>query len=220
MRKVVCRVLRTAPDPYNWSDYPNVDNEVRELLGDCEWYLVYDAIEEINSTLSKKNFSDMQRFEEEINRYFRERGIGWQLLEGRIEIRGPEVFEESVQGARDILQETERETSAGELHEAISDLSRRPEPDVTGAIQHSMAALECLLRDVTGDSKLTLGEIIKKNPDILPKPLNQGVEKVWGYASQAGRHLNEGNTPKFEEAELIVGLSGVVCRYLAHKYSD
>ena len=218
MRRIVCRVLGTAPDSYNWSDYPNVDNEVRELLSDCNWYLVYDTIEEIYKTLSGRNFRSFGDFEQEINYYFRKRGIGWQLVEGRVEVRGSEAFEESVQGALDVLEDTGRRTSAGELHEAISDLSRRPEPDVTGAIQHSMAALECLLRDATGDSKLTLGEIMKRNPDLLPKPLNQGVEKVWGYTSQAGRHLSEGILPTFEEAELVVGLSGTVCRYLSRKY--
>lgn len=226
LRRLVCRVLRTAPDQSNWSEFPNVDDEVRGHLNDCEWYHIYDVIEEIHNTVSaggmvarrsRGSVDAAEFFADEINRYFHGRGIGWQLVDGEIEVRGPESFEEAVHGARDALEETGRKTAASELHEAISDLSRRPDPDVTGAVQHGMAAVECVLRDVAGDPKSTLGEVIKRNPGLLPKPLDQAVEKAWGYASQAGRHLSEGNSPAYEEAELIVGLSGSVCRYLARK---
>lgn len=67
-------------------------------------------------------------------------------------------------------------------------------------------------------SEATLGEVIKRNPGLLPKPLDQAVEKAWGYASETGRHLREGDSPAYDEAELIVGLSGAVCRYLARKH--
>lgn len=228
LRQLVCRVLRTAPNPSNWSNFPNVDSEVREHLRDCAWYHVYDIIEEVHATLSsggvvaprtRGSVDAAQYFSDEINRYFHGRGIGWQLADGQIEVRGPESFEESVHGARDVLEETGRKTAAGELHEAIRDLSRRPEPDVTGAIQHAMAALECVARDAAGDPKLTLGDLIKRYPDLFPKPLDQALAKAWGYASETGRHLKEGNPPAFEEAELMVGVAGALCRYLARKIS-
>lgn len=228
MRQIVCRVLRVAPDSSNWSDFPNVDNEVRGHLRDCEWYHVYDIIEEAYVTLSS-TLSGMlvrggrgpvdaaQHFSTEINRYFKERGIGWQLVDGQIEVRGPASFEEVIHHAHDALDEVGRTTAARELHEAILDLSRRPEPDVTGAIQHAMAALKCVSRDVAGNSNLTLGELVKRNPDLFPKPLDQAVDKMWGYASETGRHLKEGKSPDFEEAELVVGICGAVCRYLAKR---
>ena len=58
-----------------------------------------------------------------------------------------------------------------------TDLSRRPNPDITGAIQHAMAALECIARTVCGDGSSTLGALLKRNPDLIPKPLNEAVEK-------------------------------------------
>jgi len=226
LRTLVCRVLRARPNPSNWSEYPNVDGEIRQLLDTCEWYYVYDVIEEIYSALSsggmiarsRRGSSDgAENFSQEINRYFRGRGIGWQLVDGQIEMRGSEAFEEAVHGAKDALDAQGRSTATTELHEAIRDLSRRPEPDITGAIQHAMAALECVTRDVAGDQKPTLGELIKRYPDVFPKPLDQAVEKAWGYTSETGRHLKEGKTPTYEDAELIVGLCGVLCRYLAKK---
>ena len=222
LRAIVCRVLRIEPDPDNWSDYPNVDLEVRNVLLNCEWFYIYDVIEEIFSVmegdkLPNSEVSSREYFSKEINSYFRQRGIGWQLTDGLIEMRGPAHFETSVRGAVKALEEAEFETAHGELREAMQDLSRRPAPDVTGAIQHAMAALECVARDITGDSGATLGKIVKAHPSLIPKPLDQAVEKAWGYASGRGRHLREGLPPTYEEAELIVGVSGAVCLFLTHK---
>jgi hypothetical protein len=101
----------------------------------------------------------------------------------------------------------------------LLDLSRRPEPDITGAIQHAMAALECVARDVSGEPKLTLGEIIKRHAVLIPAPLDQAIERTWGYSSERGRHLREGRNPDMDEAQLIVGLSAVVITYLSSKMS-
>jgi len=228
-RSLLCRVLRVSPDQSNWSEFPNIDNEVREHMRDCDWFLVYDIIEEIYATFSaggmvtpnqRGSVDAADYFSEEINRYFKGRGIGWQLLEGKIEMRGPESFEDTINGAHDLLAEINHATSANELHEAILDLSRRPTPDITGAVQHAMAAIECLAREISGDSKPTLGELIKLYPGLFPKPLDQAIEKAWGYSSESGRHLKEGKAPSFEEAELIVGLVGSICRYMARKINE
>ena len=79
-----------------------------------------------------------------------------------------------------------------------------------------MAALECTARDLTGDKNATLGKIIDRNPDLFPKPLDQAVDKLWGYASENGRHLREDGAPGFAEAELIVNTSAALCGYLMH----
>jgi len=225
MRTLLCRVLRKSADPNNWSEWPNISQECQDLIRDCEWYEVYDIIEELYQTfleLGPYNSANgpnyfAEKFSQELNHYFRREGIGWQLNDGVIEIRGPEFFEVAVHEARDALASLNKNTASSELHEAIRDLSRRPEPDITGAVQHAMSALECVARDVCGNSKLTLGDVVKRYPETFPKPLDQSVEKLWGYASESGRHLKEGQTPSFEEAELVVGLSGVLCRYLARK---
>ena len=222
LRKDVCQVLRVEEDRNNWTEFPNIDEEVRYHLETCKWFRVYDIIERIYSRLNgyavdEEQASGADDFEKEINGYFREHGIGWQLNDGRVEVRGLEHFEAAVRGAATVLMETERETAGSELREAMLDMSRRPKADVTGAVQHSIAALECVARDITGDTKASLGQIITRNPGFLPKPLDQAVAKAWGYASNMGRHLQEGSEPDFEDAELVVSISAAVCRYLITK---
>ncbi|MGQ5524772.1 AbiJ-NTD4 domain-containing protein [Chitinimonas sp. PSY-7] len=213
LRRVLCSMLYRTPDRNNWSDFPNVDDEVRDLISDCEWFEVYDLIELLAQSYAR-NGGD---FAGETNRMFRIKGVGWQLVGTRLEVRGSEAFELAVkEGQRELLQRGSH-TAANELHEAILDLSRRPNPEVSGAIQHAMAALECVARDVCV-SKDTLGDVLRKNPHLFPKPVDQIVDKAWGYTSNYGRHLVEGSPPAFDEAELVVGLAGALARYLSRRF--
>ena len=213
-RKIICGVLRKVPDRNNWPAYPNIYNEVVNLISECEWFYVYDIIEGLYNSLKEK---DKPTFENEIDDFFILNGIGWKIVNGTIEIRGDENFEMELSAAVTTLDKANFDTAKTEIKEALIDLSRRPEPDVTGAIQHSLACLECVARHVAGNSKMTLGEIIKKHPDIVPKPLDEAILKVWGFTSEQGRHLREGGQPTYEDAELVVGLSAVLATYLGKK---
>ncbi|MNM42304.1 hypothetical protein D3C81_531370 [compost metagenome] len=219
LRDIVCRALRKQPDRNNWSEYPNVANEVEDLLLDCKWYKVYDIVERIMDNLGNHNFrlDNYDHFQNELNEFFVESGIGWQVVEGQIQMRGPESFETVLKNAKHTAQTFGHPTAANELHQAISDLSRRPEPDPTGAIQHAIASLECVARHITGDPKANLGMILKRHRTMLPAPLDEAVAMAWGYASEHGRHLREGRNPSFQEAELLVGLSAALSNYIIKK---
>lgn len=219
LRPLVCRILRKRPDPNNWSEYPNIDNEVHGLVDDCDWYRVYDIIEGVASAMRETPFSyETEKFESELNDYFLENGIGCKLSNGTVEMRGHEVFEEVVGTAERQLETNNFSTARNELHEALRDLSRRPAPDITGAIHHSMAALECVAREACGDAKANLGDIMKRYRDIVPHPLDEAIAKAWGYASENARHIREGREPTFEEAELVVGVVAALATYLARKH--
>jgi hypothetical protein len=221
LRPILCRVLRVPPNPGNWSEYPNIDYEVDELMSGCEWYRVYDIIEAIHAKMAKNDLergeTDAPQFAEAINAFFIEEGIGWQLVNGEIVTRGTETFEAVVTEATAALEASERPTAAKHLHEALQDLSRRPDADLPGAVYHAMGSLECVARDLAGDSKATLGEVLKRYPGLLPKPLDTALSQIWGYASNEARHVQEGRETSREEAELLVGLSAALSTYLVRK---
>ncbi len=123
----------------------------------------------------------------------------------------------STQNAPRVLEESRLAVAATEMREAFADISRRPEPDVTGAIQHAMTALEATARDVTGQPKPTLGKLVSRLS--LPTPLDQGVQKLWGYASDNARHGREGRTVTAAEAELLVTVAGALCAFLVQRRS-
>ncbi len=221
LRSVICRVLRERPSQSNWSEYPNIWDEVQRLVYNCAWYKVYDIIEALYQQMVNDHAALRQglptRFESEINNAFLEEGIGWQLVDGQVVTRGDGVFEATVQTAAASLAESGRQTAASHLQEAIRALSARPEPDCPGAIYHAMGSLECLARDLTGMPKDTLGEILKRRPDLLPKPLDSALSQIWGYASNEARHVVEGRNPERAEAALIVGLVSAIVTYLSAK---
>ncbi len=219
VHKVVCKALHRLPDPDNWSG-DSVLREVRNYIQECEWFKVYDIAEALYEYLaSERSPENAQKYEDSLNQYFREKGIGWQMVGGKINTRGPEAFEEAVHEAAETLEAAGRLTARDEIHEAIADLSRRPNPDKTGAIHHAMAALECVARDICGDAGATLGQLLRQHSGklSLPKPLDVAVEKVWGYASEIARHVQEGKAPDYDEAQLIVTLAAAVSNYLSRK---
>jgi hypothetical protein len=213
VRSAICEVLLRRPNPDNWSDYPNVAGEVEDLIDGAPWNKVYDIAEKLYRELHERDpFGPSPvSFQARLNSFMNENGIGWEMQDGRIKARGSEAFAVASQTAVEEMKASGRATAAAELHEALNDISRRPHADVTGAIQHAMAALECVARDVTGTTD-TLGKIVSQLG--VPKPLDAALEKLWGFASEQGRHIREGRQPQFEEAELIVTVASAVSIYL------
>jgi hypothetical protein len=214
IRTIVCQVLRRFPDPSNWSEIPNVRDEVTGYLQDCPWYLVYDIIEATHRFLVPRELAT--RFADRVNHLFEEEGIGWQFIDGQIVTRGPAEFEHAVAVAVVSAEESGYQRAREELEEARRDLSRRPNPDVTGTIQHCMAALECISRTVSGDENATLGEIMNRRAAEIgvPRPLNIAIERMWGHASEIARHVREGQAPSRDEAELLLSISAALITYL------
>jgi hypothetical protein len=217
LRRLLCSRLLESSNDDNWSN-GSIEQEIRTLLSSAEWYQVYDFCEDLSRWIRTNRGGDRHtHFTDRLNEAFIAKGIGWQLIDHRIETRGTETFEVTVRSAILAASENRKSVAQSELHEALRDLSRRPVPDISGAIQHSMAALECVARDVAGDPKSTLGELIKKNPSLLPPPLGPALSQIWGFASNNGRHLQDGQPPSFDEAELIVSLAGALSTFLFKK---
>ena len=213
IRFVVCQVLLTTPDSGNWSQYPNIANEVYGLVSSCSWYKVYDIAEALYKRFDDEFESGVaENYQDRLNRVFIENGIGWEMQDGKVIFRGSGTFTPATKSAVDALESTGRVRAALEMKEAIRDISRRPDPDVTGAIQHAMAALESAARDVTGHSKETLGQVVRHLH--LPAPLDTAVIKLWGYSSDRGRHVREGQTIGTSEAELVVTVAGAICTFI------
>ncbi|MBI0530313.1 AbiJ-NTD4 domain-containing protein [Sphingomonas sp. TX0522] len=212
MRDLVCEVLLKRPDPNNWSP-SNIENEVHRLVDDAPWYKIYDIAERLHREIAHSDYTGTKadEYARRLTQLFREQGVGWKMEDGKIVVRGSEAFTLATQDAVATMRAAGKPTAANEIHEALSDISRRPAADVTGAIQHAMAALECVAREIDGTSD-TLGRIIGRL--TLPAPLDGALHKLWGFASEQGRHIQEGRDPAFEEAELVVTVASAVSVYL------
>ena len=222
IRKAICEELMIQHDIRNWDEL-GVQIEVDNLLQTANWYKVYDIAEALYAAAAEDEDPERPRklneekFEHRLNNFFVENGIGWELRDGKIIYRGSEAFDRITREVPDRLDESGFQSAAKEIREALKDISRRPDPDITGAIQHAMAALEATAREVTGQPKPTLGKLVSALG--LPAPLDQAVSRLWGFASEHGRHIRERQAVSLADAELIVSVAGALCVFIAQRRS-
>jgi hypothetical protein len=229
--RAVDKLLRTAPSiPGDPAEHGSL-RKVRNFLVSCPWYYLYDLIEDLFSQLSSREVqgpeAGAEAFQRDINEYFVSSGIGWKFSGGKIVMRGEESLESAVQTAVTALGKNERTTAAAHIQDAMQELSRRPEPNLRDAVVHAVEALECTARDLVGDPKTSLEEILRLHPSLLPGAVGKAVSELWGYAKRQGHvwgradrrawYLDEGREPAQDEVEMIVGLVSIIAVYLGRK---
>lgn len=242
IRKVVCRRLVIEPDPGNWTEYPNVWEEVKSLVQDRPWYRVFDIAEDLYRSIDESGRPpgvDEQmwnalratrvaspggdratQFEVAVNEVLANEGIAW-VMEGGLIVRyGFDEVRSAIHRASEGLSDAGLTDGADTFRGAIEALSARPRPNVRGAVTSALGALEGAMRAATGEPKLTLGELLKRYPHVFPPPMNEVFGQTWGYASDTARHFKEGGAPDPVEAEFIVGLAAVAATYLARKVAS
>ena len=168
-------------------------------------------------TVYERSQLDANGFAKELNRYFRANGIGWQLTDGKVEYRGNDDFEITFNDSLIALDKSGLTVARRELMQARTALSIRPEPDLSGAITHSMNAWLSVSRAIIGNENADPGEILRRKPDLMPRPMDQAIKNLWGYSSQYGRKASETKVPTFHEAELVVHVSAAATTYLVRK---
>jgi hypothetical protein len=200
--------------------------DIKRVLLACEWFRLYDLIEDLYGQLDfhdtelRNEDEEFQSypFQQSLNEYFEYAGIGWKLAAGKVIARGDDAFEHAAQTAQGELKASGRVTAAERIESAIRNLSLRPKPDFSGAVSHATGAMECVLHDITGKG-MTLGDYVKKRPDLFPGAMKMAFGALWGYASEEGaRHGKEGVEPPREEAEFIVTIAAALTTYLNRKH--
>ena len=175
------------------------------------WYYVYDVAEAFYDSIP--NSDKKQEYESELNTYFQTNGYGWKFENGQILFRGSEIEEQAFTNAVQSL--STNQTAQSELKLALDDLSKRPIADTTGTVQHAMAAMECFCRQKFGGTTSTLGDIIQNNRSSFTPPLDKALEKLWGFASNHGRHVLNGGAATEEEAEFVLNMCSSIIVYLS-----
>lgn len=220
-RDALCRGLKKIPDARHKWGADEIKGEVYELVEDAEWYQVYDGAEAIADEILRRHMVDEYvLYEEELNRTLEECSVGWRMVSARFEVRGDEAVQAVQDRSLTQIAESGLTVATSEMKEAIAALSRRPVPNLSGAVVHAFLALESIARHCTGDPKSTLGDILKKHPDMLSEPLKSAAEKLWGYSSNEARHGKEDRNLDPDEVELVVGTAAVLSSFLVRRLSN
>jgi hypothetical protein len=77
-----------------------------KALLECPWFRFYDCVEDTFRFFAERSLKGSpwlaeraKQFEEQVNEAFEQNGVGWKLVEGQLQIRGDEGFEQSFQSA-------------------------------------------------------------------------------------------------------------------------
>jgi hypothetical protein len=195
----------------------NTDMALMAMIEKCEWWRVYDVAEAGHAAIHAEPYfgpDKAKAYERTINEACRANSLGWRMEAGIFAVVASTAQHDSAARAIEDLDAAQLKTSASELREAHRDLSRRPRPDISGGMQHAGAAIECLAREISGDTKLTLGDIIKKRDDLFPGAYRKLADGLWGIVSNQGRHIKEEGEPTLEEALFVVGSITNLAAYL------
>lgn len=201
----------------------NAFRETQQLIYDCEWFQFYEIVEELAQLLRKEDGRGRVppcggRFADTMNEAFARWSVGWQLVDGKVIIRGDEAFEGTLKTAIALLEERQP-TAAGHLRFARDAISVRPQPNTHGAVTHATSAVECVLSEITTGKKKGLSDYLQENPGLFHPALRDGLAKIYAYASDVARHGKEGTRPATEDAEFAVSTCAAVCTLLNRKHA-
>lgn len=87
IREVICSVLLVPPDANNWSEHPNIWNEVVWLMEDAPSQKVYAIVKALYARLAAPRGRDSRsaaEFERRLNDFLAENDIGWELRDRQI----------------------------------------------------------------------------------------------------------------------------------------
>lgn len=213
IRSLICEVFLVPPESQHWCVPDLIRKENIRHVANAHWSEVYDLLEILHREISSHGEQAGETFSRAMNAYFLRKGIGWFLNGNSLEARMEEPAAEALSDAVRTLEGSAMANAVTEFREAKHDLARRPEPDLSGAVQHAMAGLEATARKLTGHGS-SLGTLLQRKPPIFPAPLSKALEAIWGYASDKARHGREGNTLELREVEFIVGLAATAAAYL------
>ena len=132
IRTLVCRKCMVEENPNNWGENDFMRDEIKGILEKCPWYYVYDVVEGGYEKIVNRN--KKEEYHKKVNELFSATGIGWKLNQGILEVRGDKGFEVLLKQCEVKLGNEGLKKSSNEIKEALRDISRRPDPDITGAI--------------------------------------------------------------------------------------
>jgi len=200
--------LDTLPDlwedAYRW---------LREHFFSCKWHEVYDLVEFIAQNHPDKSLNET--FASLANTYLEREVSAYRFVDHRlVRITSPdevEAVEASLRSHPGAVQQ--------HLDQALKHLADRKSPDYRNSVKESISAVEALVREATGSTSGTLGDLLKKLGRRQPvhPALQRAFEILYGYTSDAKgiRHaLLDEDRLTFDEAKFMLVTCSAFVNYI------
>ena len=190
---------------------------VKNTIFNGKWWEVFDIVEFLLSRLPNDWAYSLVL---QLNNVFELENSAYRIIDIKItEIVDKEEIDEiekAIEGTTESVQD--------HLRRAIELLSDRKSPDYRNSIKESISAVEALLRELTGDGKVTLSAALKKleaSGVYIHPALRKGLVNIYGYTSDESgiRHalIEEGQNPDFADAKFMLVAATAFINYLRAK---
>jgi len=195
---------------------------VREYFFNCKWFEVYDFIEFIANACPDELDYINPSFMEICNSVLERELSGYRFVGGKIT---QITSEEEIVEIEEALEATKSlKPVNNHLKRALDLLADRKSPDYRNSIKESISAVEAICILITGNTKATLGQALKKieKKVKLHPALKSAFSSLYGYSSEAEgiRHalLDQPNLD-FEDAKFMLVSCSAFINYLVSKSS-
>jgi hypothetical protein len=154
-----------------------------DVCPDLEVLDYVDAVFQISASIIEQQgggdpVEEPRRLGAEINKIFEEEGVGYRWTDGRLVRFDAEITHtEAVVPAIAVLANERFGAAGAEFDEAVADFARGAYRD---ALTNANAALESVLKVLTGKTSGTAGDLIgeARRQGLIPKPLGASVENL------------------------------------------
>lgn len=154
-----------------------------DMCSDLEVLDYIDAVFQISASIIEQNsgadpVEEPHRLGSEINKIFEEEGVGYRRTDDRLVRFDAEITHtQAVVPAIAALADERFGAAGAEFDEAVGDFARGAYRD---ALTNANAALESVLKVLTGKTSGTAGDLIReaRRQGLLPKPLGASVENL------------------------------------------
>lgn len=200
------------------TDWEKVLPVLRNYFKECDWFEIYNFIEFTANNYNENNFKD--NFIKACNVALEREVSAYRFVDDTITRVTDKVEIDEIELA---LNSTSNPVQT-QLKLALDHLSNRQTPDYRNSIKESISAVEGIAREITGDSKATLGTLVSKlkaNHDLHPALAN-AYGNLYGYTSDNSgiRHaLSEKVEITFEDAKYFLVICSAFINYVTAKNS-
>lgn len=186
---------------------------IRHHFFNCDWYDVYDFLE---FTLGLEKSASLN---EQLNSILQRELAGYRFISGSFV---PVTDQQEIKSIEQAMAAGPFAGVEAHLSSAIEHLSRKQNPDYRNSIKESISAVESLAKELTGNTKATLGQALstlEKEGKIHPA-LKSSLTALYGYTSDEGgiRHamLEEPELSASDAKFLLVACSAFI-NYMKEK---
>jgi hypothetical protein len=181
-------------------------DQLKNHFFECDWFEVYDFIEEISLDQSNLLTDDSRKW---LNNILEEQNAAYRFV-------GKEVAEitdqQEINAIEDGFEHPEKPVRT-HLEAALRMLSDKQAPDYRNSVKESISAVEAACRLVNGNTSVTLSDALKKIQNLHPA-LSKAFNQLYGYTSDASgiRHslIDEPNITYADAKFMLVACAAFV----------